>query len=83
MLRQYHIAMGVIGTKNVFDLKCNASDIHSVFGKGFPKTIECERGFGNGHNYTAISKKMNVDGEIEYVRYTQDFGNSTLLVFND
>lgn len=59
---------------------CFASDVE-VFRRGFPARVETN--MGNGMPFIATSKKVNADGDIEYVRYYQANGCIELKVFND
>lgn len=60
-----------------------ASDYPNMFGKGFPHFLPAEKGFGNGLSFKGITKKVNRDGDIEYVRYRQCNGCLDLIVYND
>lgn len=59
---------------------CFASDVDE-FRKGFPKSVKTN--IGNGRPFIAHSKKVNSNGDIERVRYIQEFGCVTLVVYND
>ena len=47
---------------------------------GFPRVINTN--LGNGQPFIGTSKKVNADGDIEYVRYYQQLGCIQLIIFN-
>lgn len=63
-----------------FVYSCFASDIEE-FRKGFPKVVQTS--MGNKLPFVGYSKKINTDGDTEYVRYRQTAGCIELVVYND
>ena len=59
---------------------CFASDVEE-FRKGFPKTVPTT--MGNKQPFVGYTKKINRDGDVEYVRYRQQLGCIDLIVYND
>jgi hypothetical protein len=59
---------------------CFASDVEE-FRRGFPKIVPTN--MGNKMPFVGHSKKVNTDGDIEYVRYRQTAGCIELVVYND
>ena len=65
---------------NQFEFYCFASDVEQ-FRAGFPRTVETN--IGNGQPFVGRTKKVDSDGDIVYVRYTQQLGCYDLIVYND
>lgn len=59
---------------------CFASDVEE-FRRGFPKIVPTN--MGNKMPFVGHSKKVNADGDTEYVRYRQTAGCIELVVYND
>lgn len=59
---------------------CCASDI-DIFRRGFPRIAPTT--LGNGGDFIGTSKKLSEDGDLMYVRYVQQLGGATLIVYND
>lgn len=57
-----------------------ASDLNFPVGH-WPRELTTE--IGNKQNFVAVSKKLDADGDIIYVRYEQMLGCVSLKVFND
>ena len=74
------IATALIQETSVHNFTCFASDVE-VFRKGFPRVVPTN--IGNGQSFIAKTKKVNADGDIEYVRYHQLLGCIQLVVYND
>ena len=49
--------------------------------EGFPRSIPTN--LGNGQPLIGYRKKINSDGDLEYVRYQQQFGCIEVKIFND
>lgn len=69
-----------IDENGVHQFVCFASDVGS-FRNGFPKVVTTN--IGNGQPFVGHRRKLNKDGDLEYVVYLQQLGCVTLKVFND
>ena len=77
MLTNEHIHKG---SDNLFEFYCFASDV-AEFHNGFPRTVKTN--IGNGQPLVGRTKKVDSEGDIVYVRYTQQLGCLDLIVYND
>lgn len=71
-------------TSDLFKYTAFASDLYDDvpdLRRGFPRVIKTS--LGNKMPFIGHSKKVNADGDIEYVRYNQRFGCISLIIFND
>jgi len=59
---------------------CFASDL-AVFRQNFPRIVPTS--LGNGQPFVGLSKKVDSEGDLLYVRYRQQLGCVDLIVFND
>ncbi len=59
-----------------------ASDIELAPGV-WPERLEIPQLKGNGMPFIRGTKKLDADGDLQYVRYNQANGLQTLIVYND
>lgn len=72
-----HITEDVPGKFSAF-----ASDLE--LGPGvWPERLDIPELKGNGMPFMRGTKKIDADGDLEYVRYNQANGSFTLIIYND
>jgi hypothetical protein len=64
----------------VHTFTCFASDVEE-FRKGFPKVVQTN--IGNKLPFIGHTKKVDINGDLLYVRYKQQAGCIDLIVYND
>ena len=69
-----------ITENSVHSFSCFASDV-AEFHKGFPKAVQTS--LGNKLPFIGHTKKVDINGDLLYVRYKQQAGCIELIVYND